>query len=413
MANVLIVSINYWPEESGIGPYSTGLAEHLAAGGHRVRALTGMPHYPEWRVHEGYRGWSLSESRNGVQIERRRHYVPERQSALRRVAYEASFVAAGLPYSSAPRPDVVIGVVPSLSGGVLARIAAARAHAAYAVVFQDLMGSAGEQSGIQGGRTAAKVARQVERWVVARAAAVAPVSESFVPYLHEIGVPDDRIEILRNWVQVGRATKDRRESRAELGWASDEWVILHAGNMGLKQGLEQVVDAARVAHDRGLPVRFVLMGDGSQREAIQKLAAGASRVSFRPFVDRRELPNVLAAADVLLVSERDSVVDMSLPSKLTSYFAAGRPVLAAVHPKGATAQELERAGAGLVSPAGQPSALVAAAMELRRDPAEADRMGANGVTYAATSLGRGQALQRAEGLVARVARRTAALRGRS
>jgi colanic acid biosynthesis glycosyl transferase WcaI len=412
MANVLIVSINYWPEESGIGPYSTGLAEHLAAAGHQVRALTGMPHYPEWRVHQGYRGWSLSESHNGVQIERRRHYVPERQSALRRAVYEASFVASALPYSSAPRPDVVIGVIPSLSGGVLARIAAARAHSAYAVVFQDLMGSAAEQSGIQGGKAAAKVARQVERWVVARAAAVAPVSESFVPYLREIGTPSERIEVLRNWVHVGRATKDRKQTRAELGWGLDEWVVLHAGNMGLKQGLEQVVEAAKVADDRNAPVRFVLMGDGNQRETIQRIANGASRLSFRPFVGRAELPNVLAAADVLLVSERESVVDMSLPSKLTSYFAAGRPVVAAVHPNGATAREVERAGAGVVSPAGQPPELLAAVLELRRHPEKAERMGAKGAQYAVTSLGPGEALQRADALVARVAMRTAVLRGR-
>jgi putative colanic acid biosynthesis glycosyltransferase WcaI len=410
--NIQIVSINYWPEESGIGPYSTGLAEHLAAAGHDVTVVTGMPHYPEWRIHDGYRGRSLTELRRGVRIERRRHYVPNRQSALRRVAYEATFLAAALGSSTSRKADVVLGVVPSLSGGVLARIAAARARAAYAIIFQDLMGSAAEQSGIQGGRTAAKAARRVERWVVARAAAVAPVSESFVPYLQSIGVPDDRIYVLRNWAHLEAPTRGRQATRTQLGWSPDEWVVLHAGNMGLKQGLEQVVAAARLADDRHVPVRFVLMGDGSQREAIERLANGTSRVSFQPFVDRAELPNVLTAADVLLISERDSVVDMSLPSKLTAYFAAGRPVVAAIHPSGATAHELDRSGAGLVSPAGEPANLVDAVMELRRDPEKAERMGASGVQYAETSLGRVEALQRADALVARVAQRTAVLRGR-
>jgi glycosyltransferase involved in cell wall biosynthesis len=309
-----------------------------------------------------------------------------------------------------PRPDVVIGVVPSLSGGVLARVAAARARAGYGVIFQDLMGSAAEQSGIQGGRRAAAVARRLERWVVARAAAVAPVTESFVPYLKQIGVAEDRFEILRNWSHLGVQTRDRDKTRRELGWGPDEWVVLHAGNMGLKQGLEQVVVAAKLADHRGAAVRFVLMGDGSQRLAIENLAAGTSRLAFRPFVEAAELPNVLAAADVLLISERESVLDMSLPSKLTAYFAAGRPIVASVHPEGATARELGRVGAGVVSPAGQPEGLLDALLGLRAKPDEAERMGANGVAYAHASLGRRQALERADAFVARIDRRTAQLR---
>jgi colanic acid biosynthesis glycosyl transferase WcaI len=99
MPTVLLVSIDYWPEETGIGPYSTGLAEHLAAVGHDVTVLAGMPHYPQWRVAPNYRGkWRLREERNGVHILRRRHYIPGRQSALRRAAYEATWlIHAGSP----------------------------------------------------------------------------------------------------------------------------------------------------------------------------------------------------------------------------------------------------------------------------------------------------------------------------
>jgi putative colanic acid biosynthesis glycosyltransferase WcaI len=411
VANVFIISMHYWPEASGNAPYSTGLAEHLAARGNRVTVLTGMPHYPEWRVHDGYGGWSYVESRKGVRIHRRGHYIPSRQTAVRRAMYEATFLAAALPSHGIPRPDVVLGVVPSLGGGVLARLAAARARAGYGVIFQDIMGAAAEQSGIPGGRWAGAAARRLERWVISRAVAVAPVTESFVPYLREIGVPSERIEILRNWTNLGAATRNREETRRSLGWAANEWVVLHAGNMGLKQGLEQVVAAARVADERSMAVRFVLMGDGNQRLSIQDLAEGTQRLWFRPFVDVAELPNVLAAADVLLVSERDSVVDMSLPSKLTSYFASGRPIVAAVHPNGATAKELERAGAGMVAPPGQPGALLDAIVELRSQPQEAARMGAKGVAYAYANLGRDQALQRVDALVARVSRCTAKLRG--
>ncbi len=111
---------------------------------------------------------------------------------------------------------------------------------------------------------------------------------------------------------------------------------------------------------------------------------------------------MLAAADVLLVNERSSVVDMSLPSKLTSYFIAGRPVVASVVPRGATAREVTRSGAGLVVPADQPAALLSALDWLRHDPALAASLGAAGPVYAAQHLGADASLARAEAFVGSV-----------
>jgi colanic acid biosynthesis glycosyl transferase WcaI len=407
---VLLISMNYWPEESGIGPYSTGLAEHLAEAGHRVTVLTAMPHYPQWRVSVEYAPRALTEIHNGVTVVRRRPYVPKHQSAATRLAYELSFLTAATPYAARARPDVVLGVVPGIADGVLSRLVAARAKAGYGVIFQDLMGYAAAQSGIPGGRTAAAAARRAERWVVARAAVVAPVSDSFVPYLLGLGVTQERMDWFPNWSHLQAATRNRSDVRQELGWQPTDWIVLHAGNLGLKQGLEQVVAAARIADSVNSRVRFVLMGDGSQRRAMERLADGVAAVSIRPFVDAAQLPDVLGAADVLLVSERPTVLDMSLPSKLTSYFAAGRPVVAAVHPDGATAREVTRAGAGLVSPAGEPRTLLELLVDLKRAPEEAEEMGRRGRAYARAHLGRDKAAARANDLVYRVARRTAAIR---
>jgi glycosyltransferase involved in cell wall biosynthesis len=138
--------------------------------------------------------------------------------------------------------------------------------------------------------------------------------------------------------------------------------------MGLKQDLGQIIDAGRIADRDHTPVRLVLMGDGSQRRSLIDLATGISRLEFRPFVPAPELPDVLAAADVLVLTERATVVDMSLPSKLTAYFAAGRPVVAAVHPDGTSDREVRRAGAGITIPAGDAASLLRAIMSLRDRP---------------------------------------------
>ncbi len=198
--------------------------------------------------------------------------------------------------------------------------------------------------------------------------------------------------------------------RRSFGWGADDWIVLHAGNMGLKQGLMQIIDAAGQADGGDDGVRFVLMGEGSQRATLEAAAGDIPGIEFRPFVPEDQLADVLGAADVLLLSERPTVLDMSLPSKLTAYFAAGRPVVAAVQPDGASARELARADAGVVTAAGDPEALLRAIIDLRERPAEGQRLAANGRRYAEEHLGPSEAFRQADAIVDRLLERTRALR---
>lgn len=401
MARILVIGINYWPEISGIAPYTTALAEHLSGAGHQVRVVTGMPHYPAWAVLPGYRGqlWR-NEQRGGVAISRRAHYVPSRQSALRRGLYEASFLIAGLSAALDGRQDAVLGVVPSLSGAVLARLAAARSSVPYGLLFQDLMAPAARQSGIPGGDGAvAGATAKVEGWVARGAATVAVVSPAFIPYLHDAGVPADRIQVLRNWSHVKPPSADRTATRERLGWGPQEYIALHTGNMGLKQGLEQVLEAARLALQEAPNVRFVLVGDGSQRESLMHAARSLPNVAFLPFQPEDDFPALLAAADALLLSERPSVADMSLPSKLTSYLVSGRPVVAAVAPGGASAGVIRASGAGVIVDAGRPEGILSAIRDLLAQPSEASKLGKAGQAYAERELSQERALAAIEQFV--------------
>jgi glycosyltransferase involved in cell wall biosynthesis len=199
------------------------------------------------------------------------------------------------------------------------------------------------------------------------------------------------------------AAVDRDEVRRCLGWG-DEQVVLHAGNMGLKQGLEQVLVAARMAVLAAPHVRFVLLGDGSQRAVLEAASAGLPNVQFLRAQSADDYARALAAADVLLLSERPTSVDMSLPSKLTAYCAAGRPIVAAVREGGATWAEVDGIGAGLLVPAGNPDALLGALATLRGDPMLADELGSKGLTHAQEMYSEEAALVRAEGLVERLLR---------
>jgi len=410
MAKVLIIGINYRPETTGIAPYTSDTAEHLAASGHRVTAITGFAHYPAWRM-AGEHPLRTVETRNGVRVLRRTHYVPGSQSATRRAAYEATFLVHGA-LSRPERPDVVFGVIPSLSGGLLARFFAARARAPYGLIFQDLMAPAARQSGIKGGKRVAGAAATLERWATARATTVAISSEDFRRYLLDIGVEDSRIVDFPNWSNLGAPTSDRAATRERLGWPADWAVVLHAGNMGLKQGLEQVVEAARRADVLAAPVTFVLMGEGSQKTALETRGRGVERLRFLPLQPEDEVPNVLDAADVLLVSERATVIDMSLPSKLTSYFGAGRPIVAAVPPGGSTAREILRSGGGIVVPIGDPDELNRVVERLKEDPQWAGSLGMAGRQYAESSLDLASARTRIDCLLEQTLRGIGALHER-
>src|SRR5690606_33378551 len=137
-----------------------------------------------------------------------------------------------------------------------------------------------------------------------------------------------------------------------------ELVVLHAGNQGAKQGLENVVEAARAADAQGAPVRFVLLGDGSRRAALQAAASGIRSIQLVDPLPEDRFPAALAAADVLLVNELAGLAEMSVPSKLTSYFDAGRAVLAATSAGSTTAHEIQASGAGVRVDAEDPQALL-------------------------------------------------------
>jgi glycosyltransferase involved in cell wall biosynthesis len=411
MARILFISLNYAPEETGIAPYSTGIAEHLASQGHPVTVLAGMPHYPAWRAAPA----PEREMRNGVEIRRVRHYVPHTQTALRRALYEASSLRLANPARRVARPDAVIGVVPSLGAGLLARTIALRHRVPYGLIVQDLMAPAVAESGVGGGRGVQAVARAGERWAVQRASAIAIVAECFRPYLESLGADPARISRVRNWSRDTAPVVVRNEMRLLLGWPRDAVVCLHAGNMGHKQHLENIIEAAQLAATRDPSLLFVLMGDGNRRDAMEAEARVRSlcNLSLLPLQPEELYASILAAADVLIVNQRGSVRDMSLPSKLASYFAAGRPVVAAVAPDGETAREVTASGGGIVAEPDDPGALLDAIQRVSRDPVLAGQLGRNGRAWARDVLGRESALRDYEAFVSallRERRGTAAMR---
>lgn len=388
---VLITTTYYWPEEAGSAPYLAGLAEHLQARGHRVVVATGYPHYPDWRLPRGAR--LASTVRHGdVDVRRRWHYVPRRQTAAHRALYEASLYVLGLTALGLDRrPDVIVGTCPTLAAGALAATASRRYRVPYALVFQDLMGPGAEQSGIAGGAQVAALVRRAEVALARRAAAVGIIAEGFRSYLVAGGVPAAKIHRLRNWTRRTEPSESAAEARRRLGWQPEEFVCLHGGNLGRKQGLDNLLDTAALL--RSEHVRIVFAGDGNDRPRLEQRARelGLVNVQFVELQGPGRWEAVMEASDVLLVNQRPSVTDMSLPSKLTSYFAAGRPIVAAASGDSETAREIDAARAGVLVPPDEPAALRDAILAVRQGNLGAS-LGGNAQEYATRVLSRSNAL---------------------
>ncbi|MEA5456990.1 glycosyltransferase family 4 protein [Sinomonas sp. JGH33] len=389
--SVLIVGMHYSPEPTGNAPYTTKLAEGLSAMGHRVEVITGYPHYPHWRIADGYSGLSTKETVNGVTVRRFRHSVPSTPRTLNRLLMEVTFGLHAM-LRRWGKHDVVLVVSPALFSAVFAVSKARIKGTPVGVWVQDLYSRGLSETG--GSTTATWLMKTIESKVLGACTGVTVIHGRFRNYVvNELAVHASKVNVIRNWTHIHSEQQfDRDAVRGRLGWAPDETVALHAGNMGVKQGLENVVEAARLADAFDSHVRFVLLGEGNRREALQEAGRGVASLSFLKPLSDLEYSEALRAADVLIVNERPDLREMSVPSKLTSYFAAGRPVVAATHPESATADEIRASGAGITVDPERPSVLLRAVEKLALDPGQAETLGSAGPSYAEQALSAAVAL---------------------
>ncbi|GER21695.1 glycosyltransferase WbuB [Zafaria cholistanensis] len=388
----LIVSLNYAPEPTGNAPYSTKLAEGLNRRGRAVQVLAGYPHYPEWTIPAGYRGMTMDQQINGISVRRLRHAVPAEPGIFSRIHMELSYGLRSV-LTNWRKTDVVLTVSPALFASGLAVLKARITGTPIGVWVQDIY-SRGLEETKGSSSLAAKVMKRVEGQTLRSATGVAVIHERFRAYVvNELGVPGDRVRVIRNWTHISVPDNvDRAAARSQFGWALQDTIALHAGNMGVKQNLENVIDAARLAELQGSSVRFVLLGHGNQRPALEKYAAGVKNITFMDPLPDELFTQALQAADVLIVNEMPGVKEMSVPSKLTSYFATGRPVVAATEPDSATADEIRASGAGIQVNSGRPQSLLNAVEELVANPELAASCGAAGVPYVRSVLDEGRAV---------------------
>jgi len=371
---ILFLGLNYAPEPIGIAVYSTGMCQYLARSGHQVRAIVGKPYYPEWRVHERFRGRGTASSvEQGVALIRVPHYVPAVPTGGKRLLHHLSFALAALwpmlREARRLRPDVVLTVAPSLIAAPVARLAAALAGAKSWLHIQDFEVEAAFATGlVKEDGMLPGMARRFERTVLRSFDRVSSISFEMCRKAGSLGVPTDRIYELRNWADLDSVRPLERPSLYRREWGiTTPHVALYSGNIANKQGIEILVDVARRLQGR-TDVTFVICGQGPNRAVLEARAAGLQNIRFHDLQPVERLNELVGLATIHLLPQKASAADLVLPSKLTNMLASGRPVIATADLASGLAREV--AGCGRVVPPEDPEALANAIGELLDSPEE-------------------------------------------
>lgn len=415
---VLLYGLNYEPELTGIGKYSGEMARWLADRGHHVQVVTAPPYYPEWRIRAGHSGLSYTSDSTveqaGLQVLRCPLWVPSTVTGKTRILHLLSFALSSAPalfwMAVRRRPAVIMLVVPTLACAPAALLVGKLLRIPTWLHVQDFEIDAMHAMGIAstGGRMR-RLSLSIESWLMKQFDRVSSISPNMVSRLLSKGVAPQRAVEFPNWVDVTMITPQAtgrldNPVRRQLSLPDDAVVVLYAGNMGQKQGIEVVLEAARsLSHHPRL--RFVLAGAGAALESLKQQAHGLHNVQWLPLQPMELLNDLLNLADIHVLPQRADAADLVMPSKLTGMLASGRPVVGTADAGTQLGDVLTACGVRV--PPGDAQALSQALAALAEAPDERTRLGAKGRQHALDHLSHTAVLTAFEGHLRQVAKVTA------
>ena len=380
--HVMFMAQCYAPEDVSAAVLITELATDLVRRGHQVTFVTGAPNYPQGRVFPGYRNRVYQvEQMDGVRVVRTWSHISPRKTFWPRMMHYGTYSATAF-YGGllAGKPDILVSYSPPLPLGLSAWLLSRVWHVPWVLQLEDLYPEAAVAVGALRNRAAIDFFTAMERFLYRRATHISLISEVFRQNLLGKGVPAERITLIPVWgdPDVVRPLPRENAFRDQHGLRG-QFVVMYAGNLGLTSSLEDVVAAAELLNDeRG--IRFVLVGEGVKKPALEQVARskGLANILFLPYQPREAFPEMLAAADISLVTLNRGSSLTSLPSKTFNIMASARPILAVTPPDSEIAHLVQDARCGLNLPPEQPKLLVEAILSLRHQGDQLLEMGQNG-----------------------------------
>lgn len=400
---ILFYGINFAPELTGIGKYTGEMAQWFAEQGHEVRVITAPPYYPAWKVSEDYQNAYVTEQWNGVTVYRTPLWVPAQPSGVKRIIHLASFALSSLPTLFKQwswKPDVVWTVEPALMCAP-ATVAFAKLNGAKSWLHvQDYEVNAAFDMGLIKAKWLRGFVETCERWLMRCFDRVSSISGQMLKLARAKGIDEQKIISFPNWVDISaiQPLKDVSPYRKELKINDDKIVALYSGNMGGKQGLEILAEAARIIAEQKVDnIQFVFCGNGAGRADLEQACTGLGNVMFLDLQPFERLGELLGLADIHLLPQRADAADLVMPSKLTGMLASGKSVIATATAETELGHVITQdAQCGLIVEPENGQVFAQAILELSYDAERRKSYGQNGRYYAEHHLSKSQILMNFE-----------------
>jgi len=327
--NITIISHNYFPEDSGIGLYTTGMAEFLAKK-HQVSIITGVPYYPQWKIYSNYADSSLfvNEIINGVNVYRFKQYTPQRPTFLSRVLQMVHFFFGSVfNCLKIKKTDVVVVVMPFTISIVLGWILKLLRGGKLWVHIQDFEFDAALSTKSSSKiKFVSKILFKIEKIILQKADFVSTISKSMLYKLTEKKIVSQFY--FPNWIDHSKIDSSRAV-KSEL-FNINTFNVLYSGNIGEKQDWEFYIKL--VESMQHLPeIHFYLIGEGAKKTSVLETLKGCNNLTYYPPVSYEELNNVLCTADVHVLFQKPEFMDVVMPSKILGMMASSKPSIVTGH----------------------------------------------------------------------------------
>jgi glycosyltransferase involved in cell wall biosynthesis len=361
----------YFPPDTAATAKMAALVVEALAERHRVTVVAGRPSYDPTERHP-WRIWRR-DLRGNVLVERVGSTAFPRFRMRGRVSNYLSYLALAMPRALAVKADVVLAMTdPPVVGLLGAAIAKARG-VPFVYNIRDLYPDMVLGGGVL------RPGQWIEQWealhrkVLQGAARVIVLGEDARERIVNKGVAPERVVVVRDGAAVSARAASRSDPATQEVRGGYRFVLLHAGNLGFYGAWQTLVEAAEALAEESVGLVFV--GEGALKPRVESMVNGRRAVRFLSFRPAEQIPNVMAAGDLHVVTVRRGLEGVVVPSKLYGILAAGRPVLAVAPPESDVTRIVRRYGCGVVADPEDPGSVVEAVRRVRRDPEELERMG--------------------------------------
>jgi colanic acid biosynthesis glycosyl transferase WcaI len=383
--NIFVLGMNFFPELTGISVYTTEMCEYLSKMGHNVTVFTAFPYYPEWEIQQKYKKrLFLTENYEGIIIKRSYIYVPSKITTKSRILHELSFIISALfNMFFSCKADIIIAISPPLGLGLVAYIISRIKRIPFIFHIQDLQPDTAIKLGMLKNKQIINLLYKIEKFIYIKAKKVSVISKKMADKVISKGIEKENIIFFPNWVDIEYIkpySKINKFSRTE--GIENKFVVLYSGNIGVKQGLDVVLEVADKTRDNE-DIVYIVVGDGAYKEKLIKKCEELklNNMFFSPVQPKEKYPYVLSSSDICVVPQRKAVTDVVMPSKIFGIMASGKPVIAGASTGSELYNMITDSTCGILVEPENSKQMLNAIMYMYNNPKIGEEYGRNGREY--------------------------------